>query len=136
MKTILFVCIHNSGRSQVAEAYFNLLAKDKAKGLSAGTHPANDVNSVVIQAMKEIGTDISSNTPKALTLDMVKGAYRMITMGCGAETEEICPADFIETEDWALEDPQSKPIEAIRIIRDEIKQRVTTLIEEITTTQK
>lgn len=131
MKTVLFVCVHNSGRSQMAEAYFNLLAKGKAKSLSAGTQPANDVNPVVVEAMKEIGIDISGNRPKALTVDMIEKADRMITMGCGAEASEVCPASFIETEDWALEDPHGKPIETVRKIRDEIKERVTDLLREI-----
>ena len=99
MKTVLFVCVHNSGRSQMAEAYYNLLAKGKAQGLSAGTQPADEVNPVVVEAMKEVGIDISSNKPKRLTMDMVEKADRMITMGCGAEAEAVCPAGFSETED-------------------------------------
>ena len=128
MKTVLFVCVHNSGRSQVAEAYFNLLAKGKAQGLSAGTQPADEVNPVVVKAMKEVYIDISDNKPKALTMDMVERADRMITMGCGAEAEAVCPAGLIETEDWALEDPKGKLLEQVRKIRDEIKERVIELL--------
>lgn len=131
MKTVLFVCVHNSGRSQMAEAYYNLLSKGKAQGLSAGTQPADEVNPVVVEAMKEVGIDISSNKPKGLTMDMVEKADRMITMGCGAEAEAVCPAGFIKTEDWALEAPKAKSLEQVRKIRDEVKERVTRLIKEM-----
>jgi len=120
----------------MAETYFNLLAKDKAKGLSAGTQPADEVNPVVVEAMKEVGMDISGNEPKTLTMDMVEKADKMITMGCGAEAEAVCPARFIETEDWALEDPKSKSLEQVRKIRDEIKERVTRLIKEMVLDQE
>ena len=131
MKTILFVCVHNSGRSQMAEALFNQLARRKAQALSAGTQPAGNVNPVVVEAMKEVGIDISGNKPKALTMDIVEKVDRMITMGCGAEAEAVCPARFVETEDWELEDPKDKSLEEIRKIRDEIKERVTKLIKEM-----
>ena len=131
MKTVVFVCIGNSGRSQIAEAFFNYLAKGKTLALSAGTQPADKVNPVVIEAMQEVGIDISGNKPKMLTLEMVEKADRMITMGCGADAGGICPASFIETEDWALEDPKGKPIAEVRKIRDEIKDRVTKLIERL-----
>ena len=131
MKTVLFVCIHNSGRSQMAEAFFNHLAKGKAQAYSAGTQPADKVNPVVVEAMKETGIDISSNKPKMLTMDLVEKADRMITMGCGAEAEAVCPASFIETEDWALEDPKEKTLEQVRRIRNEIKERVIRLLAEL-----
>ena len=131
MKTVVFVCVHNSGRSQMAEAFFNLLAKGNAKAISAGTQPTEKVNPVVTEVMKEVGIDISANKPKMLTFDMVEKAEKMITMGCGAEAGAVCPASFIETEDWTLEDPEGKPIEQVRKIRDEIKDRVIRLIEEI-----
>ena len=115
----------------MAEAFFNQLAKGKAQAYSAGTQPADKVNPVVIEAMREVGIDISGNRPKALTMDMVEKADRMITMGCGAEAEAVCPASFIETEDWALEDPKGKSLEQVRKIRDEIKERVTKLLNEI-----
>ncbi len=130
MKTVLFVCVLNSGRSQIAEAYFNLLAKGKAKGLSAGTQPADKINPVVVEAMREVGIDITGNKPKALTIDMVEKADRVITMGCGAEAEAVCPASFIETEDWPLEDPKGKSLEQVRKIRDEIKERVIKLLNQ------
>ena len=131
MKTVVFVCVHNSGRSMMAEAFFNQLAAGKAKALSAGTQPGDKVNPTVVEAMKEVGIDVSGNKPKMLTFDMVEKAERMITMGCGAEAGEVCPASFIKTEDWALEDPKGKPIEQVRKIRDEIRSRVAKLIEEI-----
>jgi protein-tyrosine-phosphatase len=115
----------------MAEAFFNQLAKGKAQALSAGTQPTDKVNPLVVEAMKEIGIDISGNKPKALTMDMVEKADRMITMGCGAEAGAVCPASFIETEDWALEDPKEKSIAQVRKIRDEIKERVTRLLSEL-----
>jgi protein-tyrosine-phosphatase len=131
IKTVIFVCVHNSGRSQMAEVFFNKLAGGKAQALSAGTQPADEVNPVVVEAMREAGINISGNKPKMLTFDMVKKADKMITMGCGAEAEAVCPASFIETEDWALEDPKGKSLEQVRKIRDEIKERVSKLVKEI-----
>ncbi len=131
IKTVLFVCVHNSGRSQMAEAFFNKLAGGKAQALSAGTQPAGEVNPVAVEAMKEAGINIAGSKPKLLTFDMVEKADRMITMGCGAEAEAVCPASFVKTEDWALEDPKGKSLEQVRKIRDEIKERMTRLIQEI-----
>ena len=135
-KTVLFVCVHNSGRSQMAEAYFNKIASGKAQAISAGTQPADNVNPVVVEAMKEVGIDISNNKPRALTMDMIEKADRMITMGCGANAGGFCPAGFIETEDWALDDPYNKSIEQVRKIRDEIKKRVIVLIDEVISNQE
>jgi arsenate reductase len=129
MKTVLFVCVHNSGRSQMAEAFFNEMAKGQARAYSAGTVPGDRVNSTVVKVMLEVGIDISGNKPKALTVEMVDKSDRVITMGCGAEA--VCPATFVETEDWALEDPEGKPLEQVRNIRDEIKRRVTELVREL-----
>jgi arsenate reductase len=133
-KTVVFVCVHNAGRSQMAEAFFNQMARGKAYAVSAGTQPAENVNPVVVEAMKEVGIDISGNKPRLLTIEMVEKAARMITMGCGADAGGLCPASFIETEDWALEDPQGKPITEVRKIRDEIKNRVNKLLTEIVST--
>ena len=130
-KKVLFVCVQNSGRSQMAEAFFNKLAGGKAQAYSAGTQPSDKVNPVVVEAMREAGINIGGNKPKALTMDMVEKAEKMITMGCGAEAEAVCPASFIETEDWALEDPKGKSLEQVRKIRDEIKERVITLLKEL-----
>ena len=132
IKTVVFVCIHNSGRSQMAEAFFNQMAQGKALALSAGTRPGDKVNPTVVEAMREIGIDISGNKPKTMTLDMLSKADKMITMGCAADALGLCPASFIETEDWALEDPEGKSLEQVRKIRDEIKQRVRTLVKEMT----
>ena len=125
MKTVVFVCVHNSGRSQMAEAFFNQIAEGKAIALSAGTQPGDKVHPIVVEAMKEAGIDISENKPKMLTMEMIEKADKMITMGCGADAGGLCPAGFIETEDWALEDPSGKTISEVRIIRDEIKRRVS-----------
>jgi len=126
MDTVLFVCIHNAGRSQMAEAFFNQLANGKARAISAGSKPADRVNPIAAEAMREIGLDISQNNPKLLTVELMEQATMVITMGCGEDT--ACPASWVETEDWALEDPAGKPIEQIRKIRDEIKARVRRLI--------
>ena len=128
MKTVLFVCVHNSGRSQMAEAFFNQLAGGRGQAFSAGTRPGPSVNPVVVAAMKEVGIDISGNKPKALTMELVQRADRMITMGCGEDTEGVCPAGFIETEDWKLDDPHEKSLDEVRVIRDEVKRRVSELI--------
>ena len=131
MSKVLFVCVRNSGRSQMAEAFLNQMAKGKGKAYSAGTQPADRVNPVVIEVMSEVGIDISGRKPEALTMDMVKKADRMITMGCGEEAGAVCPASYIETEDWALEDPEGKTLEQVRKIRDEIKSRVIRLLAEL-----
>jgi protein-tyrosine-phosphatase len=129
MKTVLFVCVGNSGRSQMAEAFFNQLANGKARAISAGTNPAANVEPTVVKVIKELGIDISGNKPKPLTPEMIDQANLVITMGCGAEA--ACPASWVETRDWGLEDPKDKPIEKVREIRDEIKTRVIALLKEI-----
>lgn len=126
--TVLFICVHNSGRSQMAEAFFNQMANGKAKAISAGSHPADRVNPVAAAAMRELGLDISRNKPKLLTNEMIEGAVRAVTMGCG----DRCPLTTLETDDWELEDPRGKPIEQVRKIRDEIKTRVAKLVKEMT----
>ena len=112
----------------MAEAFFNHLAKGRAIASSAGTRPAAHTDSNVVKAMRETGIDIRRQRPKELTLEMLEEADRVITMGCGAE--EVCPASFVPTEDWSLEDPEGKSIEEVRDIRDEIKARVERLIME------
>ena len=126
---MLFVCVHNAGRSQIAEAFFHSLAGDKAAASSAGTQPASEINPNVVQVMREVGLDISSNKPKMLTPEMMKKADRAITMGCGAE--KVCPAVFVPMEDWQIEDPEGKPIDTVRKIRDDIKNKVKILIKEL-----
>jgi len=128
MKTVLFICVHNASRSQMAEAFFNKIAQGKARAISAGSHLADKVNPTAVIAMKEEGIDISQNKPKLLTLEMMEGIDRAFTMGC----ENTCPVTTVETVDWALEDPEGKPIEKVREIRDIIKGKVTELVEEMT----
>jgi arsenate reductase len=132
MKKILFVCLHNSGRSQMAEAFFNQLTKGNAMAISAGTQPAAQVNPTVVAAMRELGMEIGNQKPKSLTLEMMESADRVITMGCNVA--ETCPASFIPTEDWELDDPEGKSIEETRQIRDQIKTRVEVLVKELDTT--
>jgi len=125
MKKVLFVCVHNAGRSQMAEAFFNEMARGKAKGLSAGTQPSKKVNPTVVKAMREVGIDISCRKPKMLTFEMLEDADRVITMGCSVE--KACPASSVPTEDWQLDDPEGKPIGQVRQIRDEVKAQVERL---------
>ena len=134
MKKVLFVCVHNAGRSQMAEAFFNRMAKGRAKGFSAGTQPADKVNPVVVEVMREVGIDISRRKPKMLTLEMLEDVDRVITMGCSVE--KACPASSVPTEDWQLEDPEGKPIEQVRQIRDEVKAKVERLIKELGNVEK
>lgn len=114
--------------SEMAEAFFEHYAAGKARAFSAGTRPASHIDQTVVKAMREIGIDISSKRPKALTLEMLDGADRVITMGCSVEG--VCPAAMVPTEDWQLEDPEGKPIEKVREIRDEIEAKVKELIRE------
>ena len=129
MRTVLFICVHNSGRSQMAEAFFNQMAEGKARAFSAGTKPDNAIDSGVVEAMREIGIDISGNTPKAMILEMVEQADTVIAMGCSAE--EVCPVTFVETVDWELEDPKGKKHDEVRKIRDEIRAKVVNLLKEM-----
>jgi arsenate reductase len=128
MKKILFVCVHNSGRSQMAEAFFNHYVTGKARAFSAGTRPASHTDRTVVEAMKELGINISSQRPKMLTWEMLENADKVVTMGCSLEG--ACPASFVPTEDWQLEDPEGKAIEKVREIRDQIEAKVRKLLEE------
>jgi protein-tyrosine-phosphatase len=130
MKQILFVCVENAGRSQMAEAFANKYGAGKLTATSAGIKLADKVNPVAVDAMKEKGIDISMNKPKLLTAEMSNEADLIITMGCGAT--EICPGPFFKPAiDWGLEDPKGKPIEKVRDIRDDIEKRVLKLIAEL-----
>jgi len=131
MKRVLFVCVHNSGRSQMAEAFAKKLGAGKVIAESAGTEPADGLNPAAVQAMEEIGYDMSGHRPKTMTLEMVNSADRMITMGCGVDAEGVCPASFIPTEDWGLEDPKGQPMEKVREIRDQIRQKVERMVQEL-----
>jgi arsenate reductase len=130
MKKVLFVCVHNSGRSQMAEAFFNQRAPAGWQAESAGTMPAQDVNPLVVQVMKEVGLDISHNQPKLLVPEMLTDVKHIFTMGCDVDSG-LCPAGFLKTEDWGLEDPAGKPNETVRKIRDDIRTRVEKLIKEL-----
>lgn len=122
MDTVIFACVHNAGRSQMAAAWFNALADaSKVRAISAGTQPGTRVHPEVLTAMGEIGIDLSNAEPQLLTDDVAKSAAWLITMGCG----EACPhVPGIKRDDWPLEDPKGKPVERVREIRDEVKGRV------------
>ena len=127
MKKILFVCVENAGRSQMAEAFAKEYGGDELVVSSAGNKPVDRVSPVVVEAMKEKGIDISSNRPKLLTFQMTQDADLIVTMGCN--DQGICPGPFFKpTTDWKLEDPKGKPIEKVREIRDDIEQRVRKLV--------
>jgi len=128
---VLFVCVENSGRSQMAEAFAKTYGKGKIETISAGTMPAKEVNPVVVQVMREKGIDLSDNKPKLVTTQMVQEADKVIVMGCSAEG--FCPAPLLDKVlDWGIEDPRDKPIEKVREIRDEIERKVKKLVEETT----
>lgn len=130
MKKILFVCIENAGRSQMAEAFAKHYGDGKVEALSAGTKPSNQVNPLVLRVMRERGIDISKNKPKRITTRMVQEADMIVTMGCDAQG--FCPAQMLgRVTDWQVEDPKDKPVQRVREIRDEIEARVRTLIKEI-----
>src|SRR6218665_1889675 len=126
--TILFVCVHNAGRSQMAAGYLKALAGDRVEVLSAGSEPKDQINEVAVEAMAEEGIDIAGNVPKILTVDAVKESDVVITMGCG-DTCPIFPGKRYE--DWELDDPAGQGIEAVRPIRDDIKGRIEALITDI-----
>src|SRR5215203_1036268 len=126
--TVLFVCVHNAGRSQIAAGYLRDLAGDRVEVLSAGSEPKDQINPVAIEAMAEEGLDIAGNTPKILTVDAVKESDVVITMGCG----DACPIfPGKRYEDWALDDPAGQGIETVRVIRDDIRGRVLRLLDEL-----
>ena len=130
MKRILFVCVENAGRSQMAEAFANHYGRGKLVASSAGIMLADRVNPLVVEVMKEKGIDISMNKPKLLMMQMAENADQIITMGCSVE--KFCPAPLLKNViDWELEDPKGKPIEKVRKIRDEIEAKVLKLIAEI-----
>ncbi|WP_022906754.1 arsenate reductase ArsC [Curtobacterium sp. B18] len=130
--TILFVCVHNAGRSQMAAGYAQALGGDRVQVLSAGSEPKDQINPVAIEAMAEDGIDIAANWPKILTTDAVRDSDAVITMGCG----DACPIfPGKRYEDWDLTDPAGKGIDDVRPIRDEIKTRVQALLAELLPTE-
>ncbi len=128
MTTVLFACVHNAGRSQIAAAFFNALADpDRARALSAGTQPARQVHPEVVAVMREAGIDLSGAAPTKLTPELARQVQMLVTMGCGDE----CPfVPGVIRDDWPLEDPKGRPREEVRTIRDEIRRRVEALIDE------
>lgn len=125
---VLFVCVHNAGRSQMAAGLLERLAADRVRVRSAGTTPADEVHPNVVEAMREIGIDLESIRPRKLEDDAVREADVVVTMGCGDE----CPFyPGKRYEDWELQDPAGKPLEEVRRIRDEIERRVRTLLDEL-----
>src|SRR6187200_1428709 len=126
--SVLFVCVHNAGRSQMAAGYLNHLAGDRIEVRSAGSEPADRINPVAVKAMAEEGIDIAAEQPKILTTEAVKASDVVITMGCG----DTCPYyPGKRYEDWVLDDPAGKGIEVVRPIRDEIETRVRTLLRSL-----
>jgi protein-tyrosine-phosphatase len=129
-KKILFVCVENAGRSQMAEAFFKKYASKKFLAQSAGTKPTLNVNPRVIQAMNEIGIDLACNKPKIITDEMIKACSTVVNMGC--MDKESCPALFIDTAlNWNISDPKGKSIEEIRKIRDEIELKIKELVSNL-----
>ena len=128
MKTVIFACVHNAGRSQMAAAFFNVMADtSRARAISAGTHPAERVHPEVVEAMRGSGIDLSAAKPQLLTQELAAGADLLITMGCGDE----CPVvPGLRRDDWALADPKGQPMPRVREIREDIRDRVSNLIAE------
>ena len=133
MKKVLFVCVENARRSQMAEAFFNKLAKGQAVAVSAGDRPASNVDAKAVEVMKEIGIDITEQKPKALTMKMVEESDMVITMGCGAD---VCPVVPKRVEEWKIEDPAEKPVAKFRKVRNEIMKKVEKLVETLKNTDK
>lgn len=128
MKPVLFVCVHNAGRSVMAEAFFNQLAGGNARALSAGTVGGASAHPEVIEVMREVGVDVSGHRARVLDNQMVENAERVITMGCAVD-DDACPAiRYTDVEDWGLPDPKGRPLEEVRAIRDQVRARVEALV--------
>jgi protein-tyrosine-phosphatase len=128
MATVLFVCLHNAGRSQMSAALFERAAHARHRSLSAGTSPAERVHPEVVEVMSELGLDVSDRTPRLLTRELAEQADVVVTMGCGDECPYIPGKRYL---DWDLDDPKGRPVEEVRATRDDIAQRVQTLIAEL-----
>lgn len=126
VKRVLFVCLHNAGRSQMAQAFFERRAPEGVQAESAGTEPAQEISPAVIEAMAEVGIDLSKRRPRRLTPEMQRGADWAVTMGCG----DACPYVRAPVEDWGLPDPAGLALEQVRAIREEVRARVDRLIDE------
>lgn len=130
MKTVLFVCVENAGRSQMAEGFFRKYAPSGYSAVSAGTRPAGQINPVAVAAMQEVGIDIGTQKSKIVTDDMIRNAEKAVNMGCMDQAE--CPLLFLNNPvDWGIEDPKGKDIEKVRAIRDEIERRVIELVKDL-----
>ena len=130
MSKILFVCVENAGRSQMAEGFFRKLGPSNFEVMSAGTKPASEINPTAVQVMKEVNIDISQNKSKTITSEMMSESDTVINMGC--MDKESCPALFVEDiDDWNIEDPKGKSIEQVRKIRDGIEARVLELVDSL-----
>jgi arsenate reductase (thioredoxin) len=126
-KTILFVCVENAGRSQIAEGFFRKYAPEGYEPISAGTKPTSQINPIVVQAMDEVGVDIKQQKPKEITEDVMRNSTRIVNMGC--MDKSFCPTLFVPNLiDWGMEDPKGKSIEEVRGIRDDIEQRIRQLV--------
>lgn len=133
MKTVLFVCVHNAGRSQMAEALVNHRAAERGlpvRALSAGTVAGQEINPAAREVMAEIGIPMEGQQPKPLTQVMADAADRVVTMGCGVDAE-ACPAHIHLSSDWGLDDPKDAPLKKVREIRDQIRSKVNALLDEI-----
>lgn len=130
MARVLFVCVHNAGRSQMAEALFRARNQElgsEHKATSAGTLGAGEINPVCVEALSEIGVSVKGQYPKVLDPGLVEAADIIVSMGCGVDAE-ACPTRFLVTEDWGLDDPKGQPIEVVRVIRDLIREKVDDLL--------
>ena len=127
MDRVIFACVHNAGRSQMAAAFFSALADPaRAEAVSAGTAPGDRVHPLVVDVMREVGIDLSTRTPQLLTEDLARRASLLITMGCG----DACPqVPGLERDDWPLRDPKDRPLDEVREIRDDVRRRVVALID-------
>src|SRR5581483_9128318 len=128
MSTVLFVCLHNAGRSQMSQALFEQAADGHHRALSAGTSPADRVHPEVVEVMREIGIEVSHNQPQRLTAELAERADVVVTMGCGDECPLIPGKRYI---DWDLADPKDQPLEVVRATREEIRRRVLALVDEL-----
>ncbi len=133
MKTVLYVCVHNAGRSQMAVAFTNSIAAERklsVRGLSGGTIAGEIINPQAVVVMAEVGISMADQFPKQLTQQMVDNADKVITMGCGVDVD-ACPARITIMEDWGLNDPKGRPVEEVRVIRDQIAAKVKAFIHQI-----
>jgi arsenate reductase (thioredoxin) len=134
-KTILFVCVENAGRSQMAEGFFNKYAPEENRAISAGTKPVAELNPLAINAMKEVGIDIGHQKSKDITEDMMRNSTKIVNMGC--MDKESCPTLFLNNViDWNIEDPKGESVDKVREIRDEIERRVKELVSGLKASQE